>query len=83
MRKKRYKQRVKHLIMESGKKSPVNKRSRALNKIAAIMRSRFNELVELEILDTGKSLRQLKVKFLRRLKILNFMQGPSLDIVVQ
>ena len=38
------------------KKSPVNKRSRTLNKIASIMRSRFNELVELEVLDTGKSL---------------------------
>jgi aldehyde dehydrogenase (NAD+) len=35
---------------------PVNKRARVLNKIASIMRSRFNELVELEILDTGKSL---------------------------
>nr|WP_295970242.1 aldehyde dehydrogenase family protein [uncultured Bacillus sp.] len=35
---------------------PVNKRFRVLNKIASIMRSRFNELVELEILDTGKSL---------------------------
>jgi aldehyde dehydrogenase (NAD+) len=34
----------------------VNKRARILNKIASIMRSRFNELVELEILDTGKSL---------------------------
>ncbi|WP_338469682.1 aldehyde dehydrogenase family protein [Niallia sp. XMNu-256] len=38
------------------KKFPVNKRSRVLNKIASIMRSRFNELVELEMLDTGKSL---------------------------
>ena len=38
------------------KKSPINKRSHVLNKIAAIMRSRFNELVELEVLDTGKSL---------------------------
>jgi aldehyde dehydrogenase (NAD+) len=38
------------------RKYPVNKRSRVLNKIASIMRSRFNELVELEILDTGKSL---------------------------
>jgi aldehyde dehydrogenase (NAD+) len=35
---------------------PVNKRARVLNKIASIMRSRFIELVELEILDTGKSL---------------------------
>ncbi|ANB61329.1 aldehyde dehydrogenase family protein [Anoxybacteroides amylolyticum] len=35
---------------------PVNKRARILNKIASIMRARFNELVELEILDTGKAL---------------------------
>lgn len=38
------------------KKSPINKRSRVLNKIASIMRARYKELVELEILDTGKSL---------------------------
>lgn len=37
------------------KKFPVNKRSRVLNKIASIMRARFNELVELEVLDTGKT----------------------------
>lgn len=37
------------------KKFPVGKRARVLNKIASIMRSRFNELVELEVLDTGKS----------------------------
>lgn len=35
---------------------PVLKRARVLNKIADIMRSRMKELVELEILDTGKSL---------------------------
>ncbi len=38
------------------RKYPVNRRSQVLNKIAKIMRSRFKELVELEILDTGKSL---------------------------
>nr|WP_106781524.1 aldehyde dehydrogenase family protein [Lysinibacillus timonensis] len=38
------------------RKYPVSRRSQVLNKIASIMRSRFNELVELEILDTGKSL---------------------------
>lgn len=38
------------------KKYPINKRSQVLNKIAAIMRARFNELVELEMLDTGKTL---------------------------
>lgn len=35
---------------------PVNRRAQVLHKIAAIMRSRFNEIVELEMLDTGKSL---------------------------
>lgn len=38
------------------RKYPINRRSQVLNKIAAIMRFRFNEIVELEILDTGKSL---------------------------
>lgn len=38
------------------KRAPIGKRAQVLNKIAAIMRSRFNELVELEILDTGKSI---------------------------
>lgn len=35
---------------------PVGKRARTLNKIASIMRARFNELVELEVLNSGKSL---------------------------
>ncbi|WP_156290609.1 aldehyde dehydrogenase family protein [Oceanobacillus salinisoli] len=38
------------------KKYPVGKRARVLNKIASIMRSRFNELVEIEILNSGKTL---------------------------
>lgn len=38
------------------KQYPINRRAQVLNKIAGIMRSRFNEIVELEILDTGKSL---------------------------
>ena len=38
------------------KQYPINRRAQVLNKIAAIMRSRFNEIVELEMLDTGKSL---------------------------
>ena len=36
--------------------TPAGRRARVLNKIAEIMGSRFNELVELEILNTGKSL---------------------------
>lgn len=38
------------------RKYPVSRRAQVLNKIAAIMRTRFNEIVELEVLDTGKSL---------------------------
>ncbi|MCL1694723.1 aldehyde dehydrogenase family protein [Lysinibacillus sp. BPa_S21] len=38
------------------KQYPVNRRAQVLHKIAAIMRSRFNEIVELEMLDTGKSI---------------------------
>lgn len=38
------------------KKYPVGKRARVLNKIAAIMRSRFNELVEIEVVNSGKTL---------------------------
>lgn len=38
------------------KQYPVNRRAQVLHKIATIMRSRFNEIVELEMLDTGKSL---------------------------
>ena len=38
------------------KQYPVNRRAQVLHKIAAIMRSRFKEIVELEMLDTGKSL---------------------------
>lgn len=38
------------------KKYPINKRAQVMNKIASIMRERFNELVELEMLDTGKTL---------------------------
>ncbi|MFD1348491.1 aldehyde dehydrogenase family protein [Oceanobacillus caeni] len=38
------------------KRYPAGKRARVLNDIAAIMRSRFKELVELEVLNTGKSI---------------------------
>ena len=59
------------------------RRAQVLNKIAEIMRSRFNELVELEILDTGKSLMLLKGKFRKRLKTLNFMQVQLWDTAEQ
>ncbi|WP_144548352.1 aldehyde dehydrogenase [Bacillus sp. X1(2014)] len=57
------------------KKSPVNKRSRVLNKIASIMRSRFNELVELEILDTGKSLNAAQGQVMQAIEDFEFYAG--------
>lgn len=54
---------------------PVNKRSRTLNKIASIMRSRFNELVELEILDTGKSLAAAQGQVMQAIEDFEFYAG--------
>lgn len=57
------------------RRSPVNKRSRTLNKIASIMRSRFNELVELEILDTGKSLAAAQGQVMQAIEDFEFYAG--------
>ncbi|WP_071459203.1 aldehyde dehydrogenase family protein [Bacillus massilinigeriensis] len=54
---------------------PVNKRSRTLNKIASIMRARFNELVELEILDTGKSLSAAQGQVMQAIEDFEFYAG--------
>ena len=54
---------------------PVGKRSQILNKIAAIMRSRFNELVELEILDTGKSLHAAQGQVTQAIEDFEFYAG--------
>ncbi|MGV2941228.1 aldehyde dehydrogenase [Mesobacillus sp. LC4] len=54
---------------------PVNKRSRTLNKIASIMRSRFDELVELEILDTGKSLAAAQGQVMQAIEDFEFYAG--------
>ncbi|MEI5908997.1 aldehyde dehydrogenase family protein [Bacillus spongiae] len=57
------------------KKSPINKRSRVLNKIAGIMRARFNELVELEILDSGKSLSAAQGQVMQAIEDFEFYAG--------
>ncbi|MGD7009549.1 aldehyde dehydrogenase family protein [Metabacillus sp. 84] len=57
------------------KRTPIGKRSRVLNKIAAIMRSRFNELVELEILDTGKSLSAAQGQVMQAIEDFEFYAG--------
>ena len=54
---------------------PVNKRSRVLNNIAAIMRSRFNELVELEVLNSGKSLSAAQGQVMQSIEDFEFYAG--------
>ncbi len=57
------------------KKYPVGKRARVLNKIASIMRRRFNELVELEILNTGKSLVAAQGQVMQAVEDFEFYAG--------
>lgn len=54
---------------------PVGKRARVLNKIAAIMRSRFNELVELEVLNSGKSLSAAQGQVMQAIEDFEFYAG--------
>ncbi|CAM3069943.1 aldehyde dehydrogenase family protein [Filibacter tadaridae] len=57
------------------KKYPVGRRAQVLNKIAAIMRSRFNELVELEILDTGKTIHAAQGQIMQAIEDFEFYAG--------
>ncbi|MCA1030419.1 aldehyde dehydrogenase family protein [Bacillus timonensis] len=57
------------------KRYPVGKRSRVLNKIAEIMRSRFKELVELEILNSGKSLSAAQGQVMQAIEDFEFYAG--------
>jgi len=53
----------------------VGRRAQILNKIASIMRSRFNEIVELEILDTGKSLAAAQGQVTQAIEDFEFYAG--------
>ncbi|WP_026690060.1 aldehyde dehydrogenase family protein [Alteribacter aurantiacus] len=57
------------------KKYPVGKRARVLNKIASIMRSRFNELVELEVLNSGKSVGAAQGQVMQSIEDFEFYAG--------
>ncbi|EGL81958.1 Aldehyde Dehydrogenase [Caldalkalibacillus thermarum TA2.A1] len=54
---------------------PVNKRSRLLNKIAQIMRKRFDELVELEVLNSGKALTAAQGQVMQAIEDFEFYAG--------
>ncbi|MGR6898105.1 aldehyde dehydrogenase family protein [Rummeliibacillus sp. BSL5] len=57
------------------KKYPVGRRAQVLNKVASIMRARFNELVELEILDTGKSIHAAQGQVMQAIEDFEFYAG--------
>ena len=57
------------------KLTPPGQRARVLNKIAEIMGSRFKELVELEILNTGKSLAAAKGQIAQAIEDFEFYAG--------
>lgn len=57
------------------RKYPTNRRAQVLNKIASIMRSRFDEIVELEILDTGKSLHAAQGQVMQAIEDFEFYAG--------
>jgi aldehyde dehydrogenase (NAD+) len=54
---------------------PVGKRARVLNKIASIMRSRFNELVELEVLNSGKTVAAAQGQVMQAIEDFEFYAG--------
>src|SRR5690625_944623 len=62
---------------ENGKwrRWPVGRRARVLNKIAEIMRSRFSELVELEVLNSGKALSAAQAQINQAVEDFEFYAG--------
>ncbi|WP_027964014.1 aldehyde dehydrogenase family protein [Halalkalibacillus halophilus] len=57
------------------RKYPVGKRARVMNKIADIMRSRFKELVEMEVLNSGKSVGAATVQINQSIEDFEFYAG--------
>lgn len=57
------------------KRFPIGKRARVINKIATIMRARFNELVELEVLDSGKSISAAQGQVMQAIEDFEFYAG--------
>lgn len=54
---------------------PVHKRARLLNKIAQLMRDRFDELVELEVLNSGKALTAAQGQIMQAIEDFEFYAG--------
>lgn len=54
---------------------PVGRRARVLNKIADIMRSRFKEIVEVEVLNSGKALSAAQAQVNQAVEVFEFYAG--------
>nr|WP_156645422.1 aldehyde dehydrogenase family protein [Lentibacillus sp. JNUCC-1] len=57
------------------RKYPVGKRSRVMNQIAALMRERFKDLVEMEVLNSGKSVGAATVQINQAIEDFEFYAG--------
>ncbi|SDH92396.1 aldehyde dehydrogenase (NAD+)/betaine-aldehyde dehydrogenase [Alteribacillus persepolensis] len=57
------------------RKYPVGKRARVMNNIAAIMRERFKELVEVEVLNSGKSVGAAQAQVNQSIEDFEFYAG--------
>lgn len=57
------------------RKYPVGKRSRVLNKVAQLMRERFKELIEMEVLNSGKSIGAAQVQVNQAIEDFEFYAG--------
>jgi aldehyde dehydrogenase (NAD+) len=57
------------------KRYPVGKRARILNKIASIMRGRFRELVEMEVINSGKTLSAAQGQVMQAIEDFEFYAG--------
>ncbi|SEN52472.1 aldehyde dehydrogenase family protein [Lihuaxuella thermophila] len=61
-------------------KWPASRRGQILNKVAAIMRQRFNELVELEVLNSGKALSAAKGQVMQAIEDFELYAGAVTTI---
>lgn len=57
------------------KRYPVGKRARVMNKIASIMRSRFDQLVEIEVLNSGKTISAAQGQVMQAIENFEFFAG--------
>ncbi|RSL30013.1 aldehyde dehydrogenase [Salibacterium salarium] len=57
------------------RKTPIGKRSRVLNNIASIMRERFKEIVEMEVLNSGKSIGAAQAQVNQSIEDFEFYAG--------